>query len=216
MTLDFNTFFTKPQSMHTLIDGSGEHILVAGCSHTYGVGIDIKDCYVNILADYYGIPTVNLGIPGGNHMLCSNNILQWVKDKRPTSIVVQWPDPIRLTVWYSEKGQLENIHSCNEAFKQLLKSGEENFYASWLNSVITINMLCRALQIPIVNMLLGTIEQQHLDTLRFYGIDLHIDEKQPGRNWIFDSQASDKMHHSSRCHRQWAERIIGILDENTA
>jgi hypothetical protein len=44
-------------------------------------------------------------------------------------------------------------------------------------------------------------------------IVLHIDEKLPGLSWIFDSAASDGLHHSATCHVAWKNRLLGLLDE---
>ena len=61
-----------------------------------------------------------------------------------------------------------------------------------------------------------SIDSEYLERLEAHKIKLHIDEKLPGKTWLFDSSASDKLHHSSACHQQWSERLIGILNEFTA
>ena len=52
--------------------------------------------------------------------------------------------------------------------------------------------------------------------LKKEGIVLHMDEKLPGKTWLFDNAANDNMHHSARCHRAWADRLVGLIDENTS
>jgi hypothetical protein len=39
-----------------------------------------------------------------------------------------------------------------------------------------------------------------------------MDEKLPGKTWLFDNAANDNMHHSARCHRAWADRLVGLID----
>jgi hypothetical protein len=54
-----------------------------------------------------------------------------------------------------------------------------------------------------------------INTLDNNNIRLHWDQKIPGKTWLFDSAASDNLHHSAVCHKQWAERLYGIFNENT-
>ena len=70
-------------------------------------------------------------------------------------------------------------------------------------------------QVPIVNIMLENLEEQYYLQLKKEGVVLHVDEKLPGKTWLFDSAANDNQHHSARCHRAWADRLIGLLDENT-
>lgn len=44
---------------------------------------------------------------------------------------------------------------------------------------------------------------------------LHTDQKLPGLTWLFDSAATDQLHHSAYCYKQWADRLIGLIDEIT-
>jgi hypothetical protein len=46
-------------------------------------------------------------------------------------------------------------------------------------------------------------------------IILHVDQKLPAQTWLMDSAASDKLHHSAQCHKQWAERIMELLNDYT-
>jgi hypothetical protein len=218
MTLEFSKFFTQLHNLHPVPDVQNQqHMLIVGCSHTYGTGIHYDDCYAKQLEKHYNIVSINLGIPGGNHTICSNNILQWIQSgRRPKFVVAQWPNAIRRVSWVGNIGQTENIGSCGTTFRSILRDSEENFYADWLSSIISTNMLCKAMNIPIINLLLDNMEPRYFTPLNFYSIDLHVDEKQPGRTWFFDAGASDGLHHSAVCHRKWAERLIGIIDENTA
>ena len=42
-------------------------------------------------------------------------------------------------------------------------------------------------------------------------IKVHLDEKDLGRIWHFDSAATDGMHHSEQCHQKWADRILTLI-----
>jgi hypothetical protein len=192
------------------------HAIATGCSHTAGTGNNINDCYVSVLEKHYELPIHNWATAGGS---CNDVLLHIVKAVRqphaPKFIIAQWPNPIRRTAWINGKKYLQNINSCDESFMMLLKNGEENFYEPWIQSIIIANLLTRQASIPVINIMLENIDQQYHDRLTESNIELHVDEKLPGRTWLFDSAAEDKLHHSIQCHQQWAQRLIGLIDENT-
>lgn len=192
------------------------HALVTGCSHTRGQGIDPADCYGNQLSLHYNMPVTNWSISGAG----CNDVLLFLKravqlEDKPEFIVAQWPNPFRRTLWQRGQKKLQNIHACDDSFRLLLAAGDENFYEPWMQAVEIGNLLCKATGIPIINILLESLDQKYLGRLSDLGIELHIDEKLPGRTWLFDSAASDNLHHSADCHRQWTERLIGLINELT-
>lgn len=195
------------------------YAITAGCSHTKGTGNAVKECYTSFLEQHYKFNIVNLGIDGGNANTTLMSIVRAIKTiDMPEFIVAQWPNPLRLTIWSNHIRTLQNVNSHNDAFKELLKNGEENFYEPWMQSIIIANLLCDMVQIPIINIFIDSLEsfnQGYLQCLNENGIMLHVDEKIPGKTWLFDSAASDGIHHSPWCHRQWAERLIGLIDEST-
>jgi hypothetical protein len=192
------------------------YAMAAGCSHTAGVGIELHDCYASCVGRHYNMSVLNNGVPSGNHTHVLMNIVETLKIKhRPEFIIAQWPNPIRRTIWVNGIEQLQNIHTAGPAFALLLKNGEENFYEDWLQSIIVGNLLCKLADVPIVNIMLEDIEDCYHVRLGNENIKLHTDQKLPGLTWLFDSAATDQLHHSAYCHRQWANRLIGLIDEIT-
>ena len=193
------------------------YAMAAGCSHTAGVGIDLYDCYASCVSRHYNMPVLNNGVPSGNHSHVLMSIVETLKTKhRPKFIIAQWPNPIRRTVWVNGVKQLQNINTAGPAFKLLLKNGEENFYEDWLQSIIVGNLLCKLAGVPVVNIMLEDVEDRYHVQLGNEHITLHTDQKLPGLTWLFDSAATDQLHHSANCHRQWADRLIGLIDEHTS
>lgn len=192
------------------------YAMATGCSHTAGIGNDISDCYVNVLERHYKIPIHNRAVPGGSGNDVLLEIVRSVqKPILPKFIIAQWPNPFRRTLWINGVGQLQNINCFDESFRLLLKSGEDNFYEPWMQSVVIGNLIARQASIPLINILLESIDQSYIDRLNEQKIELHIDEKLPGKTWFSDNQAQDKMHHSPWCHQKWATRLIGLIDELT-
>jgi len=192
------------------------YAVATGCSHTVGIGNAPSDCYVSCLERHYQFSILNRGIPGGG---CNDVLLSIIdavqQNPGPNFIIAQWPTIIRRTAWINSVKTLQNINSHEESFSMLLKNGEENFSEPWIQSVIIANLLCKQAGVPIINIMLESIDSLHLDRLNAVGIQLHTDKKLPGRTWFFDSNAQDKVHHSPECHQKWAERLIGIIDEYT-
>jgi hypothetical protein len=96
-----------------------------------------------------------------------------------------------------------------------MKAGPENFTNPWLMNIITCNRLCNLAGIPTINILLESLDSDSLEILQKQDIVMHCDDKTPTRTWLFDSAGSDNLHHSARCHAQWAERLKGLLNEYT-
>ena len=192
------------------------YAMAAGCSHTAGIGIDLYDCYASCISRHYNIPVLNKGVPSGNHTHVLMNIIEILKTKQhPAFVIAQWPNPIRRTIWTNGIKQLQNINCAGPAFKLLLQNGEENFYEDWIQSIIVSNLLCKLTNIPIINIMLEDVEDQYHTRLINEHIKLHTDQKLSGLTWLFDSAASDQLHHSPYCHKQWADRLIGLIDEIT-
>jgi hypothetical protein len=190
--------------------------LAVGCSHTAGYGVEQEEIYISQLSRCYDRPIHNAALGTGNHAVCYRNIQLWVeKYGCPELIIAQWPNPVRRTIWEGDLGNLCTIQSPDTLFQTMVKTGENNFYVDWMSSILAANQLCKYLGIRIINILLENVDLRYHKILNNHGVILHVDEKLPGKSWIFDSAGSDNQHHSAQSHRLWAERIAGIIDEST-
>ena len=188
--------------------------LALGCSHTAGIGVDRTECYVSLLAKHYNIDIINAAVTGGNANHNIKTLVAHMRNTPPKFVIAQWPNPIRLTVWHGDWVTVnENINNASTAFRSLMTAGENNFMLPWLQNIITADTLCKLADVPVVHILLEKLDLEYVDILDNQGIELHMDLKLEGQTWLFDSQGSDNLHHSARCHAQWAERLIGLLDE---
>lgn len=185
-----------------------------GCSHTAGVGIDPKDCYVSVLSSLMNLQIENRGIPGGNADDVVDVLISALKNS-PEFVIAQWPNPMRRTVWHSNTPTRENIHNAGSAFQQLLRSSEENFYYFWIRNIVIANALCKMAQVPCINIMIEDVDLQYHHRLAQQNIELHVDRKTPEETWLMDSAAQDGRHHSARCHKQWAERLLRLRNEYT-
>jgi len=189
--------------------------LALGCSHTAGVGVSATERYVSLLSTHYNCEIINTAVPGGNAENCLKQLVAQLREETPDFVIAQWPNPIRRTLWINDKPQYETIQSSSTTFHLLLKSGIDNFMQPWLQYIITADTLCTLAGIKIVHIMLEDLDAKFVDVLNNNNITLHRDLKQPGKTWLFDSAGADNLHHSPQCHAQWAERLIGLLNEHT-
>lgn len=211
----FPEYFSTIYSHRPPVGAAGDWIAV-GCSHTAGYGVEDSEIYIELVSQHYARPIHNLGLGMSNHAICRHNVQLWFEQiGQPGLVIVQWPNPIRRTTWHNDTGAVVSISQPDTVLHTMLREGEQNLYADWLDSVITLNQFCRATQTPIINILLETLPEQYRAILEQHDIRLHEDLKLPGQSWIFDSAGSDGQHHSAKCHQLWAERLQGIIDETT-
>ena len=187
------------------------HLLALGCSHTAGVGVEADQCYANLVSQALGLTLVNHAVPGGNHITVQKNLVEHLQQHRPSQIIAQWPNIYRTTVWQQGRPCLLNSNIANNIYNQLLQAGPENFVEPWIQTIVVCNMLCKALEIPMLNILLEHADQYIHNELSRFDVVLHQDQKLPGQSWIFDSAGNDGLHHSAKCHALWAQRILTII-----
>lgn len=190
--------------------------LALGCSHTAGVGIDSEHCYVSVLANLMGQPIVNQAQVGGNHTVVQHRLVQALQQQTlPDFVIAQWPNPFRRITYHNKQAHNENINASSAAFDQLLRQSEQNFYQPWLDTIIVCNLLCKSLNVTCINIMIEDVAPEYHAVLTANNIVLHTDRKLPGQTWLMDSAASDNSHHSAQCHKQWAQRLFGLLNEHT-
>lgn len=192
------------------------YFLAVGCSHTAGIGIEPDEIYVQQLSKDLNIECVNLSVPGSNSEYTLQKIVETLgKEQLPNFVIAQWPNVFRKTFWYNDEYHMENINSCGEIFHSLVKAGENNFTQPWIQHILTADLLCKAFNLPVYHICLEYYKELPSELIKNHNIQLHMDHKEPGRSWLFDNGASDNFHHSAFCHRAWAHRINGIINENT-
>lgn len=191
------------------------YILACGCSHTAGIGLDAGEIYVDQLAQDLGITLHNIAKSGSCARWVGHQLQTWLdnRDDLPWLIIAQWPNPFRS--WEIDvRGQdiFSNVNCQSSKFAQRLRCDSSSFWREWMQAIESFN---RGWNTPVVNICLESRDfvGSLVDQLSEKNIVLHIDEQRPGTSWIFDSAAQDGVHHSAVCHRLWADRLHGIINE---
>lgn len=73
-----------------------DYILFSGCSHTYGVGIELEKSYPYLTAQKYNKDYYNLGLGGTGLDVMFYNVSLWLsRYPKPKHIFLQWSDQTR-------------------------------------------------------------------------------------------------------------------------
>jgi hypothetical protein len=201
---------------HEFINTTSPYIVVFGSSHTQGVGLDDKDRWTTHLEELTGLPVFAVADGGNSSKIILKNLSNWLLSDMPTpaAIILQWPPTHRLYVWKNSNRIDITAANPSPPFNELLKLGEENFWVDYVDNIILADQLCKSAGIQNLHMIIDSsnIMVEQVSTItKQAGIDLLIDEKVPGKTWMFDNGALDNSHHSGQCHRQWAERVHALL-----
>ena len=196
---------------------SDNFVLVSGCSHTEGHGLNLSDTWANLVADSLSLDLVNLAKGGSGADFVSQNIFNWMSSgKLPKIVIAQWPNPFRFMQWPENKLKFVIAGSTTIMYDYRLKYDEFGFWANWTRNIIFVDHICREKNIPILHLCFEEKKfvNHAVDVLKSKNIELHIDEKLPGKTWHFDSQAADGQHHSPNCQRKWADRILTLAQNH--
>jgi len=73
-----------------------DYILFAGCSNTYGLGLELEQTYSYKVANYLQTDYYNLSLPSSGLDILYYNLQTWlIKFPKPKHIFIQWPDESR-------------------------------------------------------------------------------------------------------------------------
>ena len=192
-----------------------EYIVISGCSLTEGHGLHLEQTWGKKLEKKLNTPVVNLAKGGANAEFVSQNLINWTNSEfnKPTVIIVQWPNPYRVTHWNNRLASFILNQTADDLYKLKVKYGREHFYLPWITNIVRLDSVCKSAGIPVLHLCFETTEliNPALDILKQHNINLHLDLKQPNLTWHFDSAALDNNHHSEWCTEQWSKRILTLL-----
>ena len=190
-----------------------QHIAISGCSLTEGHGLHLHQTWASKFEKSTNTQVFNLAKGCSSAEFVSQNLQNWIRSYTPKLVVAQWPNPYRSLTWKKSWAMFNVNSDHDEIYRINLRNGDENFYHGWCNSIITLNYFCQKHNIPIVNMCLESVDmvEPALPILEKFNIELHYDQKVPGKTWFFDSAALDKSHHSEFCNEKWTQRLLTLI-----
>lgn len=191
---------------------TGSYVLCCGCSLTEGHGLHYEQTWAYKLSKSLGMNLVNLAKGGSNSDFVAQNTHNWLQSnyRKPQLVVLQWPNPYRILSWNNNEFEFVINGSDHKLQNFLLKYHDFNFWHNWSRNMLWINSI---VNVPIINFVLEDIESipdSVKDVFTKNKVNLHYNEKIPGKSWHFDSNALDKSHHSDQCTSKWTDRLLFI------
>jgi hypothetical protein len=94
---------------------SSSHMLVAGCSHTAGVGVDINRSWANVLSRQLDLDLVNLARGSACARYVADTLIDYLAQAstQPDLVVVQWPNPYRSMKMINQLREPGQRRSCS-------------------------------------------------------------------------------------------------------
>lgn len=92
ITYRFNENGHRSKSINEL--DLNNYMIVTGCSHTFGIGLELEKTYAHLLANKLKFDYYNMAMPGSGVDVLEYNLLSWfgkIKQK-PKLVIVQTPD----------------------------------------------------------------------------------------------------------------------------
>ena len=178
------------------------YVLFLGCSHTYGVGLELEKTYPYLIAKHLNCDYYNLSIGGTGVDVVEHNLITWLHKfhKKPKMIFIQWPDVSRFL-------------SANAEYKQVRPHG------SWVSDKDTQYLLSSMATTGFINARkkiisdISKIVTKNIPTLQFvYGNQDLVNEKCLSLRKL--DHARDLSHGGILSNQYFAETVIRHLPEN--
>jgi len=171
------------------------YILVLGCSHTVGVGLELEKTFPYLVAKGLNCDYYNFGISASGIDVLEYNLLTWLKkvNKNPKAIVIQWPDHTRYASYFPGDENLIEKGSWTEdvdSTEFIVNSEDSGFFNA--RKLLTLKLIKNLTTCPIVTGIFTS--QPVFDTYNLY---LRKVDK-----------ARDLSHAGIESHKNWTELIL--------
>lgn len=196
ITYSFNKYGHRCKDIED-IDLSN-YILVLGCSHTVGVGLELKKTFPYLIANELQCDYYNLSLSATGIDVIEYNLLTWLRrvNKSPKAIIIQWPDHTRFASYFPghenivEKGAwTEDIDN----MKLIVNSEEVGFFNA--RKLLTLNLIKNIATCPVISCIFSS--QAVFDPYNLY---LRRIDK-----------ARDLNHAGIKSHKNWAKLLLQEL-----
>lgn len=169
------------------------YILFAGCSHTHGVGLPLKETYSYKFAQKLNVDYYNLAVGGADNYTIFHNLYHWnIKYPKPKFVVAQWTDPTRFCIVDDAKLTQYGINSPNPLVKAFISSADAAGYLNFKMYLFS-KLIETTFKIPVIH-------------IGFFGKILNV----PDNTILIDplDKARDEGHGQANGHN-------GILTQNS-
>ena len=173
------------------------YVLFAGCSHTMGIGVTLKQSFPYKIAKKLKCDYYNLGLGGGGVDAVEHNLLMWftLYDKPPKYIFCEWPDHAR---FMSQLPDYENMMPAGHWETKTSKFLVLADIPLKIKEQLTYKLLRQLSPCPIID-------------IRYSG--MAVASNNSYTIWhIKDDIGTDGNHPGPKSHKTTAEKIIEYLN----
>lgn len=178
------------------------YILISGCSHTQGVGLELEKTYPYLLSKKLDCDYYNMGLPATGIDVVEHNIVTWLfkYPKKPKAIIIQWPDYTRFLSNYPGYPTLiPNGSWTDDTFsKKLISAGDVTGIFNARKKLCSNNIKNAAQNIALVTFNYGGQTPVDEQTYFFRRLDL----------------ARDLSHSGIKSHENITNSVLEILKPN--
>jgi hypothetical protein len=171
------------------------YILVLGCSHTVGVGLELEKTFPYLIAKELRCNYYNFGVSATGIDVVEYNLLTWIRkiNKSPKAVVIQWPDHTRFASHLPGHENLIEKGSWTEdpdSVELIVNSEESGFFNA--RKLLTLKLITNLVKCPVITCLFTS--QPIFDPYNLYIRKV--------------DKARDLGHAGIESHKNWSELIL--------
>jgi hypothetical protein len=171
------------------------YILVLGCSHTVGVGLELEKTFPYLIAKELRCNYYNFGVSATGIDVVEYNLLTWIRkiNTSPKAVVIQWPDHTRFASHLPGHENLIEKGSWTEDpdnVELIVNSEESGFFNA--RKLLTLKLINNLVKCPIITCLFTS--QPIFDPYNLYIRKV--------------DKARDLTHAGIESHKNWSELIL--------
>ena len=131
-------------------------ILFNGCSHTFGIGINVEDTYASLLARSQNVPYHNISLSASDVSLAVSRSIYWLLKLRPKIHFFQCPSSSRVGHYITRERENESNFTSSAYEKDQWPAHkldlmlEENMQWNYYSSICTLKQICQELNIRLI------------------------------------------------------------------
>ena len=160
-------------------------VMFLGCSYTIGIGINLKDSFTQVVADYLKLKNINLGIGGASNDTLFKVANYWVEELKPKVVVCLFTHIART-----------DTHLNNESHKQWILN-PKNQIINFTKNRLAIEQICVKSNIQCYTYTLGDWAWERGTLLAPWSLE---------RDRL--DLARDQLHHGPMTNKRFSEIVI--------
>lgn len=198
ITYSYNVYGHRSKNINEI--DLDNYILFSGCSHTFGVGLELETTYPYLLSKKLGCDYYNLAVSASGPDVVQHNILNWYYSiqKKPKLVIIQWPDHSRFLSYNTEYKNLiprGNWQGDNDILKFIIDSEDYGLFNA--RKKLITDLLSNVIKEPVIKFNYASQSNYDSDPIKMRKLDL----------------ARDLSHAGVLSHKVFSETLNQIANE---